>query len=164
MEAGAALEEWQGSADAWFLDGFSPALNPDSCHCTSRPLTTGSSVGVSVVVQLTFWAGEAGQSQLLGPLLVAVVARELGPVLINLVVIVRSGSAMTAELGVLQINGEVAALETRGGDAFLHLVMPRVLGMVASKIIGAQSPCLLLPGPGATHLNTLPLVALNSCT
>ena len=41
-------------------------------------------VGISVVVQLTFWAGEAGQSQLLGPLLVTVVARELGPVLINL--------------------------------------------------------------------------------
>lgn len=48
-------------------------------------------VGISIVVQLSFWTGEAGQSQLLGPLLVAVVARELGPVLINLVVIVRSG-------------------------------------------------------------------------
>jgi ABC-type transporter Mla maintaining outer membrane lipid asymmetry permease subunit MlaE len=34
-------------------------------------------VGISVVVQFTFWTGEAGQSQLLGPLLVAVVAREL---------------------------------------------------------------------------------------
>src|SRR5687767_1259068 len=34
-------------------------------------------VGVSVVVQLAFWTGKAGQSQLLGPLLVAVVAREL---------------------------------------------------------------------------------------
>ena len=36
-------------------------------------------VGISVVVQLTFWAGQAGQSQLLGPLLVAVVAREARP-------------------------------------------------------------------------------------
>jgi phospholipid/cholesterol/gamma-HCH transport system permease protein len=89
-------------------------------------------VGISVVVQLTFWVGEAGQSQLLGPLLVAVVARELGPVLINLIVIVRSGSAMTTELGVLKINGEVRALETQGRDPFLHLVMPRVLGMAVS--------------------------------
>jgi phospholipid/cholesterol/gamma-HCH transport system permease protein len=89
-------------------------------------------VGISVVVQLTFWAGEAGQSQLLGPLLVAVVARELGPVLINLVVIVRSGSAMTTELGVLKINGEVRALEAQGSDPFLHLVMPRVLGTAVS--------------------------------
>ncbi|HXT40787.1 MAG TPA: ABC transporter permease [Candidatus Angelobacter sp.] len=89
-------------------------------------------VGISVVVQLTFWVGEAGQSQLVGPLLVAVVARELGPVLINLVVIVRSGSAMTTELGVLKINGEVSALEAQGSDPFLHLVLPRVLGMAVS--------------------------------
>jgi phospholipid/cholesterol/gamma-HCH transport system permease protein len=89
-------------------------------------------VGISVVVQLTFWVGEAGQSQLLGPLLVAVVARELGPVLINLVVIVRSGSAMTTELGVLKINGGVSALQGQGADPFLHLVMPRVLGVALS--------------------------------
>jgi phospholipid/cholesterol/gamma-HCH transport system permease protein len=89
-------------------------------------------VGISVVVQLTFWIGEAGQSQLLGPLLVTVVARELGPVLINLIVIVRSGSAMTTELGVLKINGEVRALEAQGSDPFLQLVMPRVLGTAVS--------------------------------
>jgi len=28
MEVGEALEQWQGAADAWFLDGFSPAANP----------------------------------------------------------------------------------------------------------------------------------------
>jgi phospholipid/cholesterol/gamma-HCH transport system permease protein len=89
-------------------------------------------VGISVVVQLTFWTGEVGQSQLLGPLLVAVVARELGPVLINLIVIVRSGSAMTTELGVLKINGDVRTQEGQGSDPFLHLVMPRVLGMAVS--------------------------------
>lgn len=89
-------------------------------------------VGISVVVQLTFWTDEAGQSQMLGPLLVTVVARELGPVLINLIVIVRSGSAMTTELGILKINGDVRALEARRGDPFLQLVVPRVLGTVVS--------------------------------
>ncbi|MGA2555253.1 MAG: ABC transporter permease [Verrucomicrobiota bacterium] len=92
----------------------------------------GMFLGISVVVQLTSWVGEAGQSQLVGPLLVTVVAREVGPVLINLVVIVRSGSAMTTELGVLKINGEVRALEAQGKDPFLHLVLPRVLGMAVS--------------------------------
>jgi tRNA 5-methylaminomethyl-2-thiouridine biosynthesis bifunctional protein len=28
MEAGEALAAWSGQADAWFLDGFAPALNP----------------------------------------------------------------------------------------------------------------------------------------
>ena len=92
----------------------------------------GIFVGISVVVQLSFWTGEVGQSQLLGPLLVAVVARELGPVLINLVVIVRSGSAMTTELGVLKINGEVRTLEAQGSDALQQFVMPRVLGVAVS--------------------------------
>jgi phospholipid/cholesterol/gamma-HCH transport system permease protein len=89
-------------------------------------------VGISVVVQLTFWVGQAGQSHLVGPLLVAVVARELGPVLINLVVILRTGSAMTTGLGVLKLDGDVRALEAQGGDPFLHLVLPRVLGMAIS--------------------------------
>ena len=91
-------------------------------------------VGISVVVQLTFWAGETGQSQLLGPLLVVVVARELGPVLINLIVIVRSGSTMVAELGLLKINGEVRTLEAQGQDPFRQLVLPRVLGMAVSTL------------------------------
>src|ERR1051325_8711790 len=89
-------------------------------------------VGISVVVQLPFWVGEAGQSQLVGPLLVAVVARELGPVLINLIVIIRSGSAMTTSLGILKIDGDIRALEAEGKDPFLHFVMPRVLGMAVS--------------------------------
>ena len=91
-------------------------------------------VGISVVVQLAFWTGEAGQSQLLGPLLVAVVARELGPLLTNVVVIVRSNSAMATELGVLKINGEIRHLEAQGYDPFLHLVMPRVLGVAVSTL------------------------------
>jgi phospholipid/cholesterol/gamma-HCH transport system permease protein len=91
-------------------------------------------VGISVVVQLASWTGKAGQSQMLGPLLVAVVARELGPLLTNIVVIVRSNSAMATELGVLKINGEVRGLEAQGNDPFLHLVMPRVLGVAVSTL------------------------------
>jgi len=29
MDVGSALADWDGTADAWFLDGFSPALNPE---------------------------------------------------------------------------------------------------------------------------------------
>jgi phospholipid/cholesterol/gamma-HCH transport system permease protein len=91
-------------------------------------------VGMSVVVQLALWTGKAGQSQLLGPLLVAVVARELGPLLTNIVVIVRSSAAMATELGVLKINGKVRVAEGQGKDPFLYLVMPRVLGVAVSTL------------------------------
>ena len=89
-------------------------------------------VGIAVVVQLAFWVGEAEQSQLLGPLLVTVVARELGPVLINIVVIVRCGSAMATELGILKIGGRIHVLEAQGIAPFIYLVMPRVLGAAVS--------------------------------
>src|ERR1051325_8260495 len=49
-------------------------------------------VGISVVVQLTFWVGEAGQSQLVGPLLLAVGARGPAPGLL------RSGSSARSRL------------------------------------------------------------------
>jgi phospholipid/cholesterol/gamma-HCH transport system permease protein len=106
---------------------FSMAMEPLGFVCGVAVF-----VGISVVTELSSWVQAAGQSQLLGPLLVNVVARELGPILINLIVIVRSGSAMTTELGVLKINGEVGALEAHGQDTFLNLVMPRVLGMALS--------------------------------
>jgi phospholipid/cholesterol/gamma-HCH transport system permease protein len=89
-------------------------------------------VGITVVVQLAFWVEQAGQSQMFGPLLVAVVARELGPVLIGIVVIVRSGSAMATELGIMKIGGRVHVLEAQGISPFLYLVMPRVWAAAVS--------------------------------
>ncbi|MEJ2703453.1 MAG: ABC transporter permease [Sedimentisphaerales bacterium] len=89
-------------------------------------------VGITLVVQLAFWVAEAGQSQMLGPLLVAVVARELSPVLISIVVIVRSGSVMVTELGIMKTGGQVHVLETQGISPFLYLVVPRVLAAAVS--------------------------------
>jgi len=91
-------------------------------------------VGLGVVVQLAFWTGATGQSQLLGPLLVSVVARELGPILINIVVIVRSGSVMATELGVMKIDGRVQGIEAQGVSAFTALVLPRVAGAAISTL------------------------------
>jgi phospholipid/cholesterol/gamma-HCH transport system permease protein len=88
--------------------------------------------GLSVVVQAEMWTQRAGQSQLLGPLLVAVVARELAPLFANFILIVRSGSAITTELSLMKIGGEVRALEAQGLDPFVCLVMPRVLGLAVA--------------------------------
>jgi phospholipid/cholesterol/gamma-HCH transport system permease protein len=89
-------------------------------------------VGISVVVQLSYWAGAAGQSQLLGPMLVAVVVRELAPLLVNLIVIIRSGGAMTTELGVLKINQDSRTIDTETNDSFRDLVVPRILALAVS--------------------------------
>lgn len=88
-----------------------------------------ATVGVSFVVQIQFWLGRMGQSDLLGPILVVIILREPGPLLTNLVVIGRSGGAIASELAAMKVNGEIALLEADGVDPLTYLVMPRVLGV-----------------------------------
>ncbi len=89
-------------------------------------------VGVAVVVQTQVALAKVGQSGLLGPILVMVIVRELGPLLTNFVVIGRSGTAMTTELANMKVNGEVDVLDAQGLDPFLYLVLPRALGAAIS--------------------------------
>lgn len=89
-------------------------------------------VGVSIVVQVQLLLSRLGQSEMLGPILVAVIIRELGPLLTNFVVIGRSGAAITTELGNMKVNGEVRLLDAQGLDPFTYLVLPRVLGVMLS--------------------------------
>jgi len=89
-------------------------------------------VGVSIVVQASQWLRTLGQTQLLGPVLVTVVIRELGPLLANFVVIGRSGNAIAAELGNMKVAGEVQLLDAMGLDPFVYLVIPRVIGFAVS--------------------------------
>ena len=95
-------------------------------------LIVGVLVGISVVVQLDVWTGKLGQSRTLGQLLVLVVVRELGPLFANFVLIVRGGSAITNELGIMKVGGDVRVIEAQGIEPFLFLVMPRVLAMAVS--------------------------------
>ncbi|NCC52057.1 MAG: ABC transporter permease [Spartobacteria bacterium] len=86
-------------------------------------------VGMSIVLQAQLWLTKFGQSALLGPLLVAVIIREVGPLLTNFVVIGRSGAAIAAELGNMRVSGEVRVLDAQGLDPLPYLVLPRVVGM-----------------------------------
>lgn len=89
-------------------------------------------VGVAIVVQAQLWLNRVGQSELLGPILVAVVVRELGPLLTNFVVIGRSGAAIASELATMKVNGEIRVVEAQGIDPFRYLVLPRVAGAAVS--------------------------------
>ncbi len=89
-------------------------------------------VGVAVVVESQVWLQKFGQSTLLGPILVTVIIREVGPLLTNFVIIGRSGNAMATELANMKINGEVHLLDAMGLDPFVYLVLPRVIGAAIS--------------------------------
>ena len=103
-------------------------------------------VGVLVVVQAQYWLTRLGQTALIGPILTAVVLRELGPLLTNFVVIARSGTAISTELANMKVHGEVRALDAMGIDPFVYLAIPRVLGVAASTF------CLTIIFLGVTFL------------
>lgn len=57
------------------------------------------------------------------------IVRELGPVLVAVLVAGRSGSAMTAQLGVMRVTEEIDALATMGVSTSLRLIFPKVAAM-----------------------------------
>ena len=60
------------------------------------------------------------------------VIRELGPVLAAILVAGRSGSAMTAQLGVMRVTDEIDAMSVMGIPYTLRLVLPRVVALTIS--------------------------------
>lgn len=91
-------------------------------------------VGVGVVVQAQLWFGRLGQAELVGPLLVTVIVREVGPLLANLIVIQRSGNAIAVEMANMRANGEVRLLDAQGLDPLVYLVVPRTVGLTVSLL------------------------------
>ncbi len=89
-------------------------------------------IGILVVMQAQLWLGKLGQNEWLGPLLIAVVVRELAPLLTSLVVIIRCGSVMTSELATMTAAGKVRMLDAQGIDPLIYLVMPRVTAIIIS--------------------------------
>jgi phospholipid/cholesterol/gamma-HCH transport system permease protein len=57
--------------------------------------------------------------------------RELGPLLVSVILAGRTGSAFAAELGTMKVNEEVAALTTMGIDPETMLVLPRIAAAMA---------------------------------
>ena len=86
-------------------------------------------VGISIVVEAQVWIGRFGQAEMLGPLLTTIIVREVGPLLVNFIVIGRSGTAMAAELAGMKARQEIEVLDAQGLDPAVYLVMPRAVAM-----------------------------------
>lgn len=69
-----------------------------------------------------------GRKQLISSILIFVIVREIGPLITGIVIIVRSGSAITAELATQKLNKEIDALELHGIDPYQYIVLPRLFG------------------------------------
>lgn len=60
------------------------------------------------------------------------IIRELGPVLVAVLVAGRSGSAMTAQIGVMRVTEEIDALSVMGISRTLRIVLPKVLALACA--------------------------------
>ncbi|MDK9704345.1 MAG: ABC transporter permease [Sulfuritalea sp.] len=75
------------------------------------------------------------------------IVRELGPVLVAILVAGRSGSAMTAQLGVMRVTEEIDALATMGVPRGLRLVFPKVVALtIALPLLVLWSTAIALIG------------------
>ena len=94
-------------------------------------------VGIGMVYEAIYWLRVAGQEGALGNILVVILLREVTPLLVGIVLLGRSGSAMLTELGHLQAERQLHALRAQGIDSFQLLVMPRGIAFaLASYTLG----------------------------
>lgn len=87
-------------------------------------------IGVVLAYQMGIQLQTYGANIYIVNFLGLAIFREFGPLLTAIIVAGRTGSAFTAQLGMMQINEEVDALRTMGIPPIELLVLPRILGLV----------------------------------
>jgi len=90
--------------------------------------------GAIVIIQAINNMPNFGVGEYFGNMLKIFVVRELGPIIAFLVVLGRSGTALTAYVGNMKVNKEVTALEALGIEPVDYLIMPTVTAMAISMV------------------------------
>ncbi len=88
-------------------------------------------IGASLIVQ-TELLGGGFHREMVGRVLIAVVLRELAPLVTAIILAGRSGTAMATELGVMRVGSEVLGLASMGIDPARFLVWPRMVASIVS--------------------------------
>jgi len=87
-------------------------------------------VGVVISYQMGNQLRNYGANVFIVDLLGLSVLREFGPLITSIMVAGRTGSAYTAQLGMMKINQEIDALDTMGVPPDNLLMLPRLLGLM----------------------------------
>lgn len=87
-------------------------------------------IGVVITYQMGLQLKNYGANVFIVDLLGLAVLREFGPLLTAIMVAGRSGSAFTAQLGMMKLNQEIDALDTMGVTPSELLLLPRIAGLV----------------------------------
>lgn len=100
----------------------------------SQPVVilTGVFTGAVLTAQTFFQFRTLGMESAVGPVVSVAMCRELGPVLVGLMIAGRVGAAMSAELGTMKVTQQIDALRALAVHPTDYLVVPRVLAMMVS--------------------------------
>lgn len=96
-------------------------------NSSSVVFLTGTSVGSVLAYQSYIGLHRFGGEQFIGPVVFLAMVREFAPALTALMVAGRAGSAMTAEIGTMQITEQVDALRTLCINVHQYLIVPRIV-------------------------------------
>jgi phospholipid/cholesterol/gamma-HCH transport system permease protein len=84
------------------------------------------------------------------------VIRELGPLLAAILVAGRSGSAMTAQIGIMRVTEELDALSAMGISHSMRLILPKVAALTISMpLLSVWTSAMALIGGMVSAQNTL---------
>jgi phospholipid/cholesterol/gamma-HCH transport system permease protein len=107
----------------------------------------GFLIGVTIAYLSALQLRSLGADLFIVNILGISIIRELGPVLVAVLVAGRSGSAMTAQIGVMRLTEEIDALATMGVSRSLRVVLPKILGLtVAMPLIVLWTSAIALLG------------------
>ena len=87
-------------------------------------------IGCIIAQQSFFYFRKFGATDYVVNLVTILVLREIGVLLVTIMVAGRSGSSYTAEIGSMKMREEVDALRTMGLDPIDVLILPRVMALV----------------------------------
>lgn len=98
---------------------------------TALPVTAlvGFLIGVVLAYLLSRQLHQFGADSFIVNILGLALIREMGPVLAAILVAGRSGSAITAQIGVMRVNEELDAMRVMGIAPGLRLVWPRTMAL-----------------------------------
>ncbi|WPB56807.1 ABC transporter permease [Xylophilus sp. GOD-11R] len=116
---------------------------------TALPITAlvGFLIGVVLAYLMSMQLRQYGADSFIVNILGISLVRELGPLLAAILVAGRSGSAITAQIGVMRVTEELDAMRVMGISHSYRLVMPRSLAMaVAMPLIGVWTILASLAG------------------
>lgn len=106
------------------------------CGPALMPIVTFISlaIGFLIVGQTVALLSRFGVKDFAGALMVAIVVRELGPIVTAFIILARIGTAIVVELSTARALREVEVLESLGIDPVHYLVTPRIIGIVFGAI------------------------------